>query len=123
MAHSHTVVEGDTLSQLAQHFYGDAGLFSLIAHGNGIEAPYKIAVGQILTIPDLPAYPRDPAIAQTHVVVDGDTLWALAVRFYGDGRLFPLIAQTNRLSNPDLIHAGQVLTIPPQPAPNVRPSA
>ena len=37
----------------------------------------------------------------------GDTLWALAERFYGDGRLNPVIAVVNDLSNPDHIVVGQ----------------
>ena len=42
----------------------------------------------------------------------GDTLWALADRFYGDGRLNPVIAVINHLANPDHIVVGQELEIP-----------
>jgi hypothetical protein len=49
---------------------------------------------------------------RTHTVVEGDSLWSLAVRFYGDGTLYPLIAQANSISDPDLIVDGRVLTIP-----------
>ena len=42
----------------------------------------------------------------------GDTLWALAERFYGDGRLNPVIAVVNDLRNPDHIVVGQELEIP-----------
>ena len=42
----------------------------------------------------------------------GDTLWALAERFYGDGRLNPVIAVINHLTNPDHIAVGQELEIP-----------
>jgi LysM repeat protein len=54
MARSHTVVAGETLSGIAQQFYGDASLFPLIAAANGITDPDHIEVGQVLTIPDLP---------------------------------------------------------------------
>ena len=53
----------------------------------------------------------------THTVVRGDTLWDLAQRFYGDPRLFPVIAAANHIANPNLIFPGQVLVIPPRPAP------
>jgi LysM repeat protein len=51
-------------------------------------------------------------MARIYKVVKGDTLWALAERFYGDGTRFPLIAQANGIPNPNHIHVGQVLTIP-----------
>jgi nucleoid-associated protein YgaU len=45
-------------------------------------------------------------------VVSGDTLWAIAERFYGNGNRYPEIAAASGVPNPDLIHPGQVLTIP-----------
>ncbi len=45
-------------------------------------------------------------------VQSGDTLWELAERFYGDGRLHPVIAVINHLANPDLVVVGQELEIP-----------
>ncbi|EUA18213.1 mannose-binding lectin [Mycobacterium xenopi 3993] len=37
---------------------------------------------------------------------------AIAERFYGDGSKYQVIADASGISNPDLIHPGQVLTIP-----------
>jgi nucleoid-associated protein YgaU len=45
-------------------------------------------------------------------VVSGDTLWAISERFYGDGSKYQVIADASGISNPDLIHPGQELTIP-----------
>jgi nucleoid-associated protein YgaU len=45
-------------------------------------------------------------------IQSGDTLWALAGRFYGDGRLNPVIAVINHLADPDVIVVGQELEIP-----------
>ena len=42
----------------------------------------------------------------------GDTLWAIAERFYGDGNKYQAIADASSVENPDLIYPGQVLTIP-----------
>lgn len=57
------------------------------------------------------AAPAAPA-ARTYVVKKGDTLWAIAKQFYGDGNQYPKIAQASGIANPDLIHPGQQLTIP-----------
>jgi len=55
--------------------------------------------------------PEPPAV-QTYTVVSGDTLWAVAERFYGDGSKYQRIADASGIANPDLIQPGQVLTIP-----------
>ncbi len=43
----------------------------------------------------------------------GDTLWRIAERFYGDRDLYPELAESNRLSDPDYIIAGESLELPP----------
>lgn len=63
-------------------------------------------------IPAPPPPPPPPPAARTYTVVSGDTLFAIAQRFYGDGNKYPQIAAASNISNPDLIHPGQVLTIP-----------
>ena len=49
-----------------------------------------------------------------HTVVRGDTLSAIARRFYGDASQWPRLFEANRhqLSNPNLIFPGQVLRVP-----------
>ena len=59
------------------------------------------------------AHPEpEPAAARTYTVESGDTLWAIAEQFYGDGNKYQIIADASGISNPDLIQPGQVLTIP-----------
>jgi LysM repeat protein len=58
------------------------------------------------------AEPAPEPAARTYTVESGDTLWAIAERFYGDGNKYQVIADASGISNPDLIHPGQVLTIP-----------
>ncbi|MGO9384089.1 MAG: LysM peptidoglycan-binding domain-containing protein [Mycobacterium sp.] len=53
----------------------------------------------------------EPAV-RTYTVESGDTLWAIAERFYGDGSKYQVIADASGIPNPDLIQPGQVLTIP-----------
>lgn len=59
-----------------------------------------------------PPPPPPPPAPRTYTVVSGDTLWAIAERFYGDGNKYPQIAEASGIANPDLIHPGQVVTIP-----------
>ena len=47
-----------------------------------------------------------------YVVRKGDTLWAIARRFLGDGRRYREIAAANSVRNPNLIFPGQKLRIP-----------
>jgi nucleoid-associated protein YgaU len=62
--------------------------------------------------PPPPPPPPPPPAPRTYTVVSGDTLWAIAERFYGDGNKYHDIAAASGISNPDLIHPGQVVTIP-----------
>lgn len=61
-----------------------------------------------------PTRPTDTqaAAAKTYPVQAGDTLGAIARKFYGDAGKYPGLAAANGIQNPHLIHPGQVLTIP-----------
>ena len=54
--------------------------------------------------------------SQYHTVVRGDTLSAIAKKFYGNANAYMKIFEANKpmLSHPDKIYPGQVLRIPPQ---------
>ena len=51
-----------------------------------------------------------------YTVRRGDTLWAIAKRYFGSGLRYPTIFQDNRetISNPDLIHPQQQVKVPPE---------
>ena len=55
------------------------------------------------------------ADAQYHDVVRGDTLSAIAKKYYGDANKYNVIFEANRpmLKHPDKIYPGQKLRIPP----------
>lgn len=55
----------------------------------------------------------DDGDAQTHEVAEGDNLYRIAERYYGNGEKFRLIAEANGLTADDAIQPGQVLRIPP----------
>ncbi len=48
----------------------------------------------------------------TYVIQEGDDLWDIAVRAYGDGYKWVEIAEANNLENPDLIHVDNTLKLP-----------
>lgn len=52
--------------------------------------------------------------AKTYTVQKGDSLWAIAAKYYGKGAEYSKIFEANgdKISNPNLIYPGQVLTLP-----------
>lgn len=54
---------------------------------------------------------------RTYTVATGDSLSKIAQREYGDASKWHAIYEANRdkIKDPDLIHPGQVLTLPPNP--------
>ena len=108
---TYTVSRGDSLSIIAQKFYGDASKYTLIANEkvNNITNPDLIHAGNTFTIPSLSiaattgaskttaALPASGIVFQnekqsnkitlptTHTVISGDTLWSLAEKYYNSG--------------------------------------
>ena len=54
----------------------------------------------------------DKITGDEYTVKKGDHLWAIAVRAYGDGYKWVNVAKANKLTNPNIIHSGNVLNIP-----------
>jgi nucleoid-associated protein YgaU len=56
-----------------------------------------------------------PPATREYTVKSGDSLSKIAKQIYGDANAWRRIfqANTDKIKNPDLIHPGQVLTIPP----------
>ncbi len=75
------------------------------------DEPVEEAVAEEAVSEAAPEPAPEPA-ARTYTVVSGDTLWAIAERFYGDGSKYQVIADASGVTDPDLIQPGQVLTIP-----------
>jgi LysM repeat protein len=121
----HTVKPGETLNSIAA-MYGTT--VEAIMRANGLSNPNLIFAGQTLIIPNCghggpatavpPVYPPNPPPSQppssgacfTYIVRAGDTVSGIAAR---TGDTVMGIAKRNGLVNPNLIFAGQPLTICP----------
>jgi LysM repeat protein len=53
--------------------------------------------------------------SQPYEIKSGDNLSKVSKLFYGDPNKYGEIAKANNISNPDHIHAGQKINIPPLP--------
>lgn len=55
-----------------------------------------------------------PKQATTYTIQKGDCLWNIARKIYGDGSMYTKIYEANKdkITNPNLIYTGQVITIP-----------
>jgi len=58
--------------------------------------------------------PAAEVTVEYYEIVAGDTLWAIAKKFYGDGSLYMKIFEANRevIKDPDKIYVGQKIRIP-----------
>jgi len=109
---THTVVKGECLYVISGYsqIYNDPVKWPRIYRANRdkIKDPNLIYPGWVLNIPR--GYPS------THTVVAGEYLSKIASywEIYNDARQWPKIyrANSDQISDPDLIHPDQVLTIP-----------
>ena len=97
----YTVRYGDSLGRIAQRY--NTTIWA-IAQANGIYNANFIYAGQVLVIP-----PAAPTRIATYYVRPGDTVGRIAASY---GTSVGAISSYNRLWNPSLIYAGQVLYIP-----------
>ncbi len=51
-------------------------------------------------------------LTKRHVVIQGDSLWSIAAKEYGNPGDWRLIAEANEIVNPRFLYPGQVLSIP-----------
>jgi nucleoid-associated protein YgaU len=104
----HTVVAGEMLEVLAERWYGEARLWTIISIANhlpdGDPAPGTVLI--------------QPRLNRKRTVVSGDTLWKLTEDNYGGGdtdrtlTLVKTVAAANFIDDPDHITVGQVVYFP-----------
>lgn len=56
---------------------------------------------------------QSPDKTKIHTVIEGDSLWWMAYKEYGDPGLWRQIAAKNKIENPRFLDTGQDLVIPP----------
>ncbi len=126
-----TVYEGDTLSGIAAYYYGDAEKWSALARANKIASPEKMRPYRRLLIPWMPEYDEgkdetgrlrkrffggaSPSKVLVVPVREGDSLAALAERYYGDKRLRFFLADYNQLATLSPLPQGVSLKVPVLP--------
>ena len=131
----HTIQPDESISMLAQRYYGDYRKFHIIAEFNRLEDATKVKAGQQIRIPvveDLPFYARPEDITTppdeeaeatleevvpvkryiVHTVQPEESLSKLALRYYGDYKKFPMIAQYNHMPENANLRVGQEIRIP-----------
>ena len=115
---TYNVQTGDNLWKIAEKYYTSGYNWVDVAKENNLVNANRLLVDQELVLPKVAVRkPVEKIAEQTitggeYIVVKGDSLWKIAVRAYGDGYQWVKIASENNLANPDLIHPGNVLTIP-----------
>jgi len=115
---TYNVQTGDNLWKIAEKYYTSGYNWVDIAKENNLVNANRLLVDQELVLPKVAVRkPIEELTEQTisgdqYIVVKGDSVWEIAVRAYGDGYQWVKIASENNLTNPDLIHPGNTLTIP-----------
>lgn len=119
----YTVRRGDTLEGIAKRLLGDAREWTFILERHNaasrmmsglrlIKDPDFLLAGEYLAVPvteddaGLPGWP--------YHVQRGDSLWGIATRMYGEGRLWPRIADANAdlVPDPSRLQPGLRLFVP-----------
>ncbi|MBD2845499.1 LysM peptidoglycan-binding domain-containing protein [Paenibacillus sp. IB182496] len=136
---TYLVQSGDTLIHLSKQFYGTGAHAEAIALHNGLDETGALKAGSSLEIPALEnartaqgkeASPTSSASseatapaseeasapaaasAQQHTVQKGETLYSIALLYYGSASQASLIVEANTLQDSDRLKAGDVLVIP-----------
>lgn len=105
-ADTYTVQSGDCLSIIAQRLGVD---MDQLAAENNIEDVNLIYPGQVLTIPGACDGAESEPAGNEYVVREGDSLWSIAERLYGDGTRYTELAERNGIEDASLIYPGQVI--------------
>jgi nucleoid-associated protein YgaU len=119
----YTVQAGDDLKTISQKYYQTTDLYIVIAKENGLTNPDVVDEGKKLTIPKVeksrflaPLLSRplkkDVITDTSYTVQEGDLLWDIAVRAYGDGNKSQEIVKQNNLPSAESIFPGMILQLP-----------
>ncbi len=116
----YVVRSGDTMSSIAETWFGDPVKWDLIARANPLADPGRLTVGQELRLPPRDAKraeitPQGHVVPTHYTVRSGDSLSSIAKAVYGDPDQWWLIYESNRVTigeDPNTLEVGMQLRIP-----------
>jgi len=132
---THVVRSGETLSAISKKYYGTTANWQAIleANANVVREPRDLRPDMKLVIPATSALmatapgssaekrsvltaraPKASSSVRSHDVVKGDTLFRIALKYYGDGSRYRDVLAANRalVSKPQDLRPGMKLVIP-----------
>ena len=82
--------------------------------GIPVRATLSVSFSQFMTESDLKASPLTRLIRpRAYTIKQGDNLWGIAAKMYGDPAFWRPIADKNGIENPRILKAGMIIAIPP----------
>ncbi len=128
---THTIAPGESISKLALKYYGDYKKYHHIANFNNMTDATQVRVGQRILIPEIEGVSIDdlmristgsappsehPAAIEgeytVHQIQPGESLSKVAQKYYGDYKLFHVIADYNGIADPTSVKVGQKIKVP-----------
>ena len=125
---THEIAPGESISKLALKYYGDYKKYHHIANFNNMTDATQVRVGQRIMVPVIDGVTIDdliristgssaqpPAVKgeyTVHQIKPGESLAKVAQIYYGDYKLFHVIAKYNGITDPASIKVGQKVKVP-----------
>lgn len=115
---THKVVQGESLWKISLKYYNDGYKWVEIAKLNNLDSPDLIEAGQILNLLEIEELKSPETVNEIgdleYLVVQGDSLWTIAVRAYADGYQWAKIWEANKtqIANANVIEPGTKLSLP-----------
>ena len=128
---THQIAPGESVSKLALKYYGDYKKYHHIANFNNMTDATRVRVGQRILIPVIDGVSIDDLIRISsgtaapstptaeisgeyvwHEIQPGESLSKIAKDYYGDYKLFRMIADYNGIADPTTVKVGQKVKVP-----------
>ena len=128
---THQIASGESVSKLALKYYGDYKKYHHIANFNNMTDATRVRVGQRILIPVIDGVSIDDLVRISsgttaaapppaeisgdftwHKIQPGESLSKIAKQYYGDFKLFHVIADYNGITDPTSVKVGQKVKVP-----------
>ncbi|MDF2834939.1 MAG: ErfK/YbiS/YcfS/YnhG family protein [Paenibacillus sp.] len=98
------IKKGDTLYGISKRHYL-TGDFASVAKANGLDPQAKLKAGSRVKL-------SNPLVLDYYTVAQGDTLFAIAGKYFSRGNYISIMMQCNGMTNTSELKAGMTLRIP-----------